>query len=561
MLVEDISLETRDALLSRFVAFLKGGNELSFRSGPAASTFREVWTISGLNGSDFATRLATFLQLPTIAFSGLSMAVPLIDRFAPRFLKEFSAYPFINASGEVSIAVAEPPDAAFRQAARIVLEREPSYVIASYEDIASALASRLQSEDVPLGEADRDAGISQDDVDNLRDLASGAPVVRAISDLCERAVEWRATDLHIEPMRDSLSVRLRIDGVLRSVPAPPAHMAAALISRIKILAGLNIAERRIPQDGAARIKVGGSQIDVRVAILPTQHGESAVLRFLPVDRGLLDLARLGLSAQSEQTLKRLLQSRNGMIIISGPTGSGKTTTLAGALTHLNDASRKIVTVEDPIEYELQGITQSQINPAVGLTFATALRSFLRFDPNVIMVGEIRDSETAQIAVQAALTGHLLLTTLHTETAAAVVPRLIDLGVEDFLLQSTLRAVIAQRLLRSLCEHCRKSQELSQLRFDDEPQYAAVGLSVGEFVCEPVGCDRCGETGYRGRSGVFEVLEVTPDVRPLIRRGVDGPGLDAHARARGFLTMMDDARAQIRAGRTTAAEALRVIPVR
>ena len=557
--MKDVLQETREKLLEGFVSHLGPAiGAGAFKTLP--KSFRDIWSASGLTASDFAARLATFLTRPVVTFEQLSKSKPLCDRFSPRFLREFGAFPYLDPDDGPSIALAEPPDIAFQQAAQIVLEAAPRYVIASYEDISAILSAQLQTADAETPDAAAGPG-SADDVENLRDLASGAPVVRAISELCEKAVELRATDLHIEPMRETLSIRLRVDGVLRPVPAPPMTMAAALISRIKILAGLNIAERRIPQDGSARLRVGNTQVDVRVAILPTQHGESAVLRFLPVDRGLLDLARLGLSERSEQTLKRLLQSRNGMIIISGPTGSGKTTTLAGALTQINDTSRKIITVEDPIEYELTGITQSQINPAVGLTFATALRAFLRFDPNVIMVGEVRDSETAQIAVQAALTGHLLLTTLHTETAAAVVPRLIDLGVEDFLLQSTLRAVIAQRLLRRLCESCKRSLTLTRDMMDADPQYSVVGLTPGEIICEPVGCERCGNSGYRGRSGVFEILEATPDLRPLIRRGVDGPSIDAHARQHGFLSMMDDALSQIRNGRTTAAEALRVIPVR
>ena len=559
MSTTDIFENPREKQLEGFVSHLGPAIGAStFKTLP--TSFRDIWSASGLTAGEFATRLAEYLSLPVVPFDLLSTAGSLCDRFSPRFLREFGAFPYADADFGPTIALAEPPDLAFQQAAQIVLEKAPRYVIASYEDISAVLSAHLRTAEAETQGSEPGPG-SADDVENLRDLASGAPVVRAISELCEKAVELRATDLHIEPMRDSLSIRLRVDGVLRPVPAPSMNMAAALISRIKILAGLNIAERRIPQDGSARLRVGNTQVDVRVAILPTQHGESAVLRFLPVDRGLLDLARLGLSERSEQTLKRLLQSRNGMIIISGPTGSGKTTTLAGALSQINDSSRKIITVEDPIEYELPGVTQSQINPAVGLTFATALRAFLRFDPNVIMVGEVRDSETAQIAVQAALTGHLLLTTLHTETASAVVPRLIDLGVEDFLLQSTLRAVIAQRLLRRLCESCKRSLTLTQDMMHADPQYSVVGLRAGDMICEPVGCERCGSTGYRGRSGVFEILEVTSDLRPLIRRGVDGPSIDAHARERGFLSMMDDALSQIRNGRTTAAEALRVIPVR
>lgn len=546
-------------VIGEFTAFL-GIDSGAVLNGGEPGGYRDLWTRSGLTGSAYATALAKFLQLEHMAFETLAEARPLATAFAPRFLREFGAFPYLDASNAPAVAIAEPLDPAFDRAARIVLAQPPRYVIASYDDIAALLAERMGDAGVETPTADQAAALD-DDVESLRDLASGAPVVRALNDLFERAVELRATDLHIEPMRDSLSVRLRVDGILRPTPAPPNNISAALISRVKILAGLNIAERRVPQDGAARLRVGGQRMDTRVAIIPSAHGEAAVIRFLPRDRGLLDLKRVGLAPKDEATMRRLLSMRNGLIIITGPTGSGKTTTLAGALTFLNDSSRKILTIEDPIEYELQGIVQAQVNPAVGLTFATALRSFLRFDPNVIMVGEIRDGETANIAVQAALTGHLVLTTLHTETAAAAAPRLIDLGVEDFLLQSTLRAVVGQRLLRILCEHCKMRIILDQPTYDREPHYSMLGMRVGEPVWEPVGCERCGGSGYRGRAGVFEILEVTPELRPVLRRGIDGPSIEAKAKERGYRNMAEDAAAQCHAGRTSASEVLRVTSIR
>ena len=285
-------------------------------------------------------------------------------------------------------------------------------------------------------------------------------MVRAVNDLLERAMELRATDIHIEPFRTGLVVRMRVDGLLRAVPTPAGALPQALISRIKILAGLNIAERRLPQDGAARVRVARTEFDVRVATMPTQHGESAVIRLLPRDRGLLEIGKLGLPAHDEAILRRLLMLPHGMIVVTGPTGSGKTTTLATMLSILNETTRKILTIEDPVEYEIHGVNQSQVKPSIGLTFATALRAFVRQDPDVIMVGEVRDAETANIAIHAALTGHLVLTTLHTETAAAAVPRLLDLGVEGFLLKSTLRAVIAQRLVRILCDRCKRAAHAS-----------------------------------------------------------------------------------------------------
>jgi general secretion pathway protein E len=307
--------------------------------------------------------------------------------------------------------------------------------------------------------------------------------------------------------------------------------------------------------------VGRSDIDIRVAIMPTQHGESAVIRILPKDRGLLVVDKLGFAPSDKSKLMRLLKLPHGMIVITGPTGSGKTTTLATILTILNEPIRKILTVEDPVEYEIPGVNQSQIKPAIGLTFASALRSFVRQDPDVIMVGEIRDSETAHVAIHAALTGHLVLTTLHTETAAAALPRLLDLGVEDYLLRSTLRAVIAQRLVRQLCDRCKSSKVLSDVDFAEDPRLATLGFTTGETVHAPEGCERCGGTGYRGRVGVFEVLELNDELRGLIGEKTDGFKLDRAAIGAGMTTMLDDGLAKCRAGLTSPAEILRVTTTR
>jgi general secretion pathway protein E len=385
--------------------------------------------------------------------------------------------------------------------------------------------------------------------------------VRAVNDLLERAMEVRATDIHIEPFRTGLVVRMRVDGLLRAVPTPSGVLPAALISRIKILAGLNIAERRLPQDGAARVRVARAEFDVRVATMPTQHGESAVIRLLPRDRGLLEIGKLGLLTHDEALLRKLLMLPHGMIVVTGPTGSGKTTTLATMLSILNESTRKILTIEDPVEYEIHGVNQSQVRPTIGLTFSNALRAFVRQDPDVIMVGEVRDAETANIAIHAALTGHLVLTTLHTETAAAAVPRLLDLGVEGFLLKSTLRAVIAQRLVRILCDRCRVQKKLSPADLTADPRYGMLGFKPGETVCEPAGCERCGGTGYRGRSGVFECLEMTEPVRKLISSNTDTGVVEEAAVKAGMTTMIEDAVAKCRAGVTSAAEVLRVTTVR
>src|ERR1700681_2929297 len=526
---------------------------------PAVKALRDWWESTDLPAAEFADEVARFFKLQRIGLLELLATEAQVEGFSRRFLRESMVFPFRSAGGTVKLAVADPMDTAAIRAAEIVFGETIELVIASFEDITTIL-ERLDGGDTAEAEAS-ERPHSDDDIDSLRDLASAAPVVRAFNDLIERAFELRASDIHIEPFRSGLTVRMRVDGMLRAMPAPPGVMPQALVSRIKILAGLNIAERRLPQDGAARLRVGRSEIDVRVATMPTQHGESAAVRLLPRDRGLLELSKLGLSSHDESTLRHLLALPHGMIVITGPTGSGKTTTLATMLSILNETSRKILTIEDPVEYEIPGINQSQVKPSIGLTFATALRAFVRQDPDVIMVGEIRDAETANIAIHAALTGHLVLTTLHTENAAAAVPRLLDLGVEDFLLRSTLRAVIAQRLVRRICDRCKLKKKLGMADIDADPRYAALGFDVGTEVHEPVGCESCGGAGYRGRLGIFEVLELNHEVRSLIHGKTDAAVIDRVAIQSGMTTMLDDGAAKCRAGATSVAEVLRVTTVR
>ena len=511
----------------------------------AESGLRKLWEMSELSAGEFADEVARFYDLPRATLQELIAAEPKVQQFSRRFLRDMAVFPCQSVNGEPIVAIADPSDSASIQAAGIVMGTAPLVQIASFEDIATALDQRL-GEDQSANVESTGSVISQDDdIDNLRDLASGAPVVRAVNDLFETAVELRASDIHIEPARSSLVVRMRIDGLLRSVPTPSGVPPQAVISRIKIMAGLNIAERRLPQDGAARVKAARAEIDMRVAIMPTQHGESAVIRLLPRDRGLLSVEKLGFLAGDDTKLRRLLKLPHGMIIVTGPTGSGKTTTLATVLSLLNAPTRKILTIEDPVEYEIPGICQSQAKSSIGLTFATALRAFVRQDPDVIMVGEVRDAETAHVAIHAALTGHLVLTTLHTETAAAAVPRLLDLGVEAFLLRSTLRAVIAQRLVRQLCDRCKAGRQLTESDLEADPRYAAVGLELGDPIFEPVGCERCGGTGYRGRCGVFEVLEINEEVRRLIESQSDWASIDQVAVRNGMTTMIDDGLAKCR----------------
>ncbi|UPK40939.1 GspE/PulE family protein (plasmid) [Bradyrhizobium sp. 186] len=551
----------------RFVDYLRQNNHLAPIDGPADRTRQgadnrqlKLWEVTSLSPAEFADEAARFFGLGRLALQEMMAAEPLVGSFSQRFLRETMVYPCRASDGSATLAVVDPTDRATQRAAQIVLGAGITVKVASSEDVAIALNNSSSAEETEATELAA-ALPREDDIESLRDLASGAPVVRAVNDLIEKAVELRASDIHIEPFAAGLMVRLRIDGLLRPVAALSGVLPQAVVSRIKIIANLNIAERRLPQDGAARLRAGRTDIDIRVAIMPTQHGEAAVIRILPKDRGLLMVEKLGFSQPDEAKLRRLLKLPHGMVVITGPTGSGKTTTLATILSILNEPSRKILTIEDPVEYELPGVNQSQIKPAIGLTFATALRSFVRQDPDVIMVGEVRDSETAHVAVHAALTGHLVLTTLHTETAAAAVPRLLDLGVEGYLLRSVLRGVIAQRLVRQLCERCKTARPLATADFTEDPRLAALGFRAGEIIQEPCGCERCAGTGYRGRLGVFELLELSNELRELIGERTDGLKIDTMAIRAGMTTMLDDGVAKCRAGLTSPAEILRVATVR
>ncbi|HEY6256113.1 MAG TPA: GspE/PulE family protein [Xanthobacteraceae bacterium] len=509
-----------------------------------------------LTQSTFADELAAFYGCARAQRADLVGARFAGAQMSPRFLRERRLFPFENQSGALILAVAAPTEDETVRAVELALRRPVALTVATSDDIDAALATTLEGEKSGAA-APADVAVAEDNLDDLRDLARGAPVVRAIDELLRIAVEQRATDLHIEPFGNVLQVRIRVDGLLRNVPAPPMSMAKGVLSRLKIMAGLNITERRLPQDGRARIVVGGAEIDLRVATMPTMHGESGVVRLLRKGAGLVALDKLGLSARDEAILRRTLQAPFGMIIVTGPTGSGKTTTLAASLAEINEPSRKILTIEDPVEYQIPGINQTQIHPAIGLTFAAALRSFLRQDPDVIMVGEMRDSETAHIGVHAALTGHLVLTTLHTNTAAGAVTRLIDMEVESFLLASCVRALVGQRLVRVLCDGCKEPHRLSAADIAQDQRYAALELSVGDTVYRPKGCEWCAFSGFRGRKGVFEVIEVTPAVRRAIGPKTDATELEAVARREGMIAMTQDGVAKCRSGMTTVDEIFRV----
>ena len=386
--------------------------------------------------------------------------------------------------------------------------------------------------------------------DDLLDTADDAPAIRLINGIIADAARNGVSDIHIEPYETGLVVRMRIDGVLRETLRMPPHVAPVVVSRIKVMARLDIAERRIPQDGRIGLTLGGKLLDVRVSTLPSRAGERVVLRILDKDNAGIDLDVLGMSPSTNKLLKTALTEPNGIVLVTGPTGSGKTTTLYAALRLLNDGTRNILTIEDPVEYAIEGVSQTQVNPKVGLTFAAGLRAILRQDPEVVMVGEIRDRETAEIAVQASLTGHLVLSTVHTNDAVGAITRMRDMKIEPFLLASTLRAVIAQRLVRKLCEHCRKPVQAQG------SVASLLGLDPGAIVYEPVGCEHCANTGFKGRIGVFEAIRIDETIRRLINDGGDEAIIARHAFVNAP-NLSAAARQLVKDGLTTPEEAVRV----
>ncbi|MEM5431672.1 type II secretion system ATPase GspE [Cupriavidus oxalaticus] len=396
-------------------------------------------------------------------------------------------------------------------------------------------------------------------VEDLLESEDDAPIIRMINALLTQAAREGASDIHIEPFESSSVVRFRVDGTLRDVVRPKKALHGALISRIKIMAQLDIAEKRLPQDGRITLRVGGRPVDVRVSTLPTGHGERAVLRLLDKEAGRLDLARLGMSPGTLRGFDHLIRQPHGIVLVTGPTGSGKTTTLYAALSRLDARTTNIMTVEDPVEYDLDGIGQTQVNARIDMTFGKALRAILRQDPDVVMIGEIRDLETAQIAVQASLTGHLVLATLHTNDSASAVTRLVDMGIEPFLLSSSLLGVLAQRLVRRLCPHCKREEVIElpdETAAADAEALPAQGKPL-QHVWHPVGCDKCGQSGYQGRMGVYELLTVGDEIRTMIHRQAPESEIKQVALAHGMHTMRGDAQRWIDSGATSLEEVLRV----
>lgn len=532
-----------------------------------------VLTRLGLVGDrDMAEAMARHLGI-TLATAPDYPDLPLLDGILPvRFLKSSHILPLREDETSVSLAMTDPLDQSAAEAVALRTGRRVEICVAVAAELEAAL-ERLYSEgkssiDQIAETLDRPDEESTDaDVQRLRDQASEAPVIRIVNLLISRAVEARASDIHIESSEAQLRVRYRVDGVLRDVDAPPAALRAAVISRVKIMARLNIAEHRLPQDGRIKAVVRGKEIDLRVSTLPTLHGEGVVMRILDRDGVVLDFDSLGFDQTSLKEYLGLLDRPNGILLVTGPTGSGKTTSLYTSLTHLNSPEKKIVTVEDPVEYELEGLSQIQVRPKIGLTFAHTLRSILRYDPDIIMIGEIRDLETAQIAVQASLTGHLVLATLHTNTAAASVTRLLDMGIEDYLLTSTVVGIVAQRLVRRLCPHCREAyRALPELADQIERSSAGMaGNAVEEreddrtvTLYRPIGCASCNGLGYRGRVGILEILPMNDEIRRLVLRHAEAREIHAAAMEAGMRSMYQDGLSKARQGVTSLEEVMRVI---
>lgn len=504
--------------------------------------------------------LSELLGIPLVDRSEYPDSPLLENQLGINFLREYRVLPVAETDQGLIVAMANPLDDYALNALRLATDNPIVARVGIPAEIEAAFEAMLAGSDVEVEALDVD-GLGRfddtgEDINRLRDLASEAPVIRLVNSIIGRAVETRASDIHIEPFERTLRVRYRIDGVLRDMQSPSNSLRAAVISRVKLMANLNIAETRLPQDGRIRLVNRGKEIDLRISTVPTMHGESVVLRIL--DKGGVDLGfdTLGFSDETLPRYLDILDRPHGIVLVTGPTGSGKTTSLYTSLLHLNNGEKKILTVEDPVEYQLDGVNQLQVKPQIGLTFANALRAFLRQDPDIIMIGEIRDVETAEIAVQAALTGHKVLSTVHTNDAASTITRLLDMGVEDFLLTSTINGITAQRLVRTICDRCREPIDVlpeivSQFSLERYTDSDNITLYWGR------GCEHCGGTGYHGRTSILEVLEMTDTIRSLVLRRAESQLIKQAGVEQGMKTMHQDGLAKALSGVTTLEEVLRV----
>jgi general secretion pathway protein E len=494
---------------------------------------------------DVLSALAEQLQVPVLVLEGPPAVSPEIETLSPRFLRQFRCLPVALHDHTVTLAMADPLDFETRNTVASSTGLAVEAGIAPEQELLDAI-DRYYGQD--KNETELAApGAESEDLEHLRDMASEAPVIRLVNAMIAQAVEQRASDIHIEPFEKEFRIRYRIDGVLASQSPPPRELKAAIISRVKLMAKLNIAERRLPQDGRIKVKTLGREVDLRVSTLPTLYGESVVMRLL--DRSatsFYDLESLGFDAHMLRRMEYYTSLPHGILLVTGPTGSGKSTTLYSALKRINQTDKKIITIEDPVEYQMDGINQIHVNPQIGLTFAGGLRHIVRQDPDVIMVGEIRDQETADIAIRAALTGHFVYSTLHTNDAPSAITRLTDMGVENYLLTSSLVAVLAQRLVRVICPQCRQP---------DGQATTPKGERVPAF--RGAGCDHCFGTGYRGRVGIFELMELNEELRAIIMRNEDASVITAAAYRHGMRNLRDDGWEKVARGVTTADEVMRV----
>ena len=483
----------------------------------------------------------------------------LPEEVSLRFLKNYHLIGLSSSEDQVTVAMMDPEDAFTINALSLMIGKSIDVKVGLLSEIDAALDVQYGEDRSKMDKLIDDLAIDdlgEEDLEHLKDLASEAPVIKMVNLIMQRAIETRASDIHIEPFEQSLKVRLRVDGVLQEIDAPNVKSTAAVISRIKIMAKLNIAERRLPQDGRIKVQMIGKELDLRVSTIPTMHGESVVIRLLDKEKTVLDFVQLGFSGRHLEQFIDVLSMPHGIILITGPTGSGKSTTMYAALKQLNTPQRKIITVEDPVEYQMEGINQIQAKPQIGLTFASALRSIVRQDPDVIMIGEMRDLETARIAVQSALTGHLVLSTLHTNDAAGGVTRLLDMGLEEYLLTSTVNGILAQRLVRKLCPSCKEGglaapEIVTELRLERFTNKAEI------MLYKPIGCSACSGTGYRGRLAIIEFLPMTDPIRKLIMAHEEAGAIQKLAISEGMQTLYENGLVKVVEGITTLEEVMRV----
>ena len=504
---------------------------------------------------DVARTLSEQLGVPFIAADAFPDLMPEVPGLLPEFLQANAIYPLRQDGAQLHVAMAVPQDDFLLKALHLVTGCTVRPHLALESDIEKALAEPAEEAAADSDDGFADGMDGGDFVEHLKDLASEAPVIRLVNTIIGRVTDLRASDIHLEPFDDGLHVRYRVDGVIHLGEVVPPRLSAAVSSRVKLLAHLDIAERRLPQDGRIKTRVKGRELDLRVSTVPTVHGESVVMRVLDRASVRLNLDTMGFEQDTLARFNELLLRPHGILLVTGPTGSGKTTTLYAALSKIDAQTNKIITVEDPVEYQLEGINQIQVHPQINLTFANALRSILRQDPDIIMIGEMRDGETAQIAVQSALTGHLVLSTLHTNTAAGAVIRMQDMGVESYLITSSVNGVLAQRLVRTLCSHCKEAYEPGpELR-------ASTGLgrfcSPGQHIYRAVGCEHCRQSGYRGRTGIHELFVLDEPMRRAIIDGRDANALNTLAAQGGMLSLFEDGLRKVAAGVTTLDELARV----